>query len=251
MSRWRYAVLGAIGAAGIARVILRGRIPQDSNYHDFADCRGACGIPNFLDVTSNAAFGIAGMAGLRNMKKHGPGAIAALDQAYKTFFAAGPLVALGSGFYHLRPTNERLAVDRLSMVVAYAALDAILIGEHIDEELGRRALPLLLAAGVSSVGYWHVTEQNGRGDLRPYVLFQFLPAALMPIVIALFPSKFASVKHLWAMVALHGGARVFEALDKPIYRATGIVSGHTLKHIAAAAAMAVFSSAVKNREVSR
>jgi hypothetical protein len=251
MNGWRYALLGTIGATSVARVLRRERIPQDRSYHDFADCRGACGIPNFLDVVSNAAFAVAGMSGWRNMQKRPAGAIAGLSTAYKTFFASGALIALGSGYYHLRPGNSRLAVDRLTMTVAYAALDSILIGEHFDEDLGRRALPFLLAAGAASVGYWHVTEQRGRGDLRPYILFQFLPAALMPIIMLLFPSKLSSVRPLWTMVALHGAARVFEALDTQIYRATGVVSGHTLKHFAAAAAMSALSGAVKNREVSR
>ena len=34
-------------------------------------------------------------------------------------------------------------------------------------------MPLLLA-GVAAVLYWHVTEQAGHGDLRPYLLVQFL-----------------------------------------------------------------------------
>jgi hypothetical protein len=251
MNRWRYAFLGAIGAAGIAHVVMRGRTAQDQQYHQFADRRNACGIPNFLDVISNAAFAVAGLEGWRNFRKHAPGAIPRLSSAYKTFFTSGVLVALGSGFYHLRPANGRLAVDRLSMTVAYAALDSILIGEHIDEEYGRRALPLLLVAGAVSVGYWHVSERSGRGDLRPYILFQFLPAALTPVILLLFPSKFSSVRHLWMIVALYAAALAFEALDKPIYRATGIVSGHTLKHLAAAAAMGTLSDAVKTRELAR
>ena len=42
-------------------------------------------------------------------------------------------------------------------------------------------------------------------------------------------------------VALYAIATVFEQADRAIYEAIGIVSGHTLKHVAAAAAVAVLA----------
>jgi len=251
MNRWRFALLGVISGAGIGVVILHDRIAQDRDYHEFADQRDACGIPRFLAVVSNAAFVIAGDLGWRNVRRRPRGALPGLARPYQTFFASGVLLAVGSAFYHLRPDNERLVIDRLSMVPAFAALDAIVIGEHLGEEHGRRVLPIILLGGVASVLYWHVTERNGRGDLRPYILFQFLQIAILPAVILLFRSKFSSVRHLWSVIALHAAAKVFEQYDKRIYEATRIVSGHTLKHIAAGAAMAVLANAVKNREVER
>jgi len=48
----------------VAAAVLLPPLPQPLDYHDFADKRGALGIDNFLDVVSNAAFLLAGLAGL-------------------------------------------------------------------------------------------------------------------------------------------------------------------------------------------
>ena len=48
----------------IAAAFLLPAVPQPLDYHDFADKRDAFGIENFLDVASNAAFLLAGVAGL-------------------------------------------------------------------------------------------------------------------------------------------------------------------------------------------
>ena len=90
-------------------------------------------------------------------------------------------------------------------------------------------LPPLVAIGVLSVAYWHATD-----DLRPYALVQFLPLVAIPVLLSAFDPAFTH--GAWQMYALgwHAAAKVFEALDVPIFQATGgRVSGHTLKHLAA------------------
>src|SRR4051794_23237580 len=99
MNRWRLALLGAISTAGIGAVILSDRIAQEQRYHEFADQREACGVPRFLDVVSNAAFAIAGIAGWRNVRQRSHGALPGLANVYRTFFGSGVLVAFGSAFY--------------------------------------------------------------------------------------------------------------------------------------------------------
>jgi hypothetical protein len=48
----------------VALALFLPAVPQPIAYHDFADKREAYGIENFLDVTSNLAFALAGAAGL-------------------------------------------------------------------------------------------------------------------------------------------------------------------------------------------
>ena len=48
----------------IALALFLPAMPQPLAYHDFADKREAYGIENFLDVASNLAFTLAGLAGL-------------------------------------------------------------------------------------------------------------------------------------------------------------------------------------------
>ena len=61
---WREAALILIGVVMLAGLWARGPIPQDAGYHDFADQRLLLGVPNLLDVVSNLAFLIVGVAGI-------------------------------------------------------------------------------------------------------------------------------------------------------------------------------------------
>ena len=53
-------------------------IAQDPSYHQFADQQMMLGIPNFLNVVSNLAFLVAGVIGLRFLRRH-------KQQAYPCF----------------------------------------------------------------------------------------------------------------------------------------------------------------------
>jgi hypothetical protein len=246
MMRWRYGIIAAAGATLIVAVALHARIPQDPAYHHFADQRLVFGIPHFFDVFSNGALMIVGIAGLLALQRRRPGALPRLVSAYATFFAGSILIAFGSAIYHLNPGDRTLAYDRLPMTISFMAFVAIIIGEHIDVDLGRRALPMLLLIGALSVVYWQM-----RGDLKPYVLVQFLPMALIPIVLLLFPSVFSTVTHFWVMLTLYAAAKVFEVSDHRIYALSGVVSGHTLKHLTAAAAAAMLVVAIRRRQLVR
>jgi hypothetical protein len=47
-----------------------------------------------------------------------------------------------------------------------------------------------VAVGLGSVLYWHRTEQQGHGDLRPYLLVQFYPILAIPLLLLLFPPRY-------------------------------------------------------------
>ena len=234
--RWRYWVLLAIVAASVIALALHQPVPQDARYHQFADRRTLLGVPNFWNVISNAAFLVVGIAGLRALRKGDTaGPLQPLYPAYAVLFLGVIFVSFGSAYYHLVPDNSRLAWDRLPMTVAIMAFLAVVIGERIDPHLGRRWLPLLVLVGVLSVAYWHLSELRGHGDLRPYLLVQFLPGAMIPVITLLFPSPLSKAHYIWGMLAAYAAAKVLEVFDERIFRALDIVSGHTLKHLTAAA----------------
>ena len=93
----------------------------------------------------------------------------------------------------------------------------------------------LMIVGATSVIYWAWTERQGMGDLRLYALVQFLPMILMPLMLVLYPGSRGSTPWLWSMLAFYLLAKLAESLDGPLYDAFGL-SGHTIKHLAAAAA---------------
>ncbi len=104
--------------------------------------------------------------------------------------------------------------------------------------------PLLLV-GVSSVVYWAYSESIGAGDLRFYGMVQFLPLLLIPMILYLFPTRNYKACYVWMVIGGYVLAKVFELLDSPLYELLGM-SGHSLKHIAAALSGIAFFYAIKS-----
>ena len=212
-----------------------GPIQQSQHYHAFVDNRVIWGIPNFFDVISNLAFILVGLLGLYKTLSNDQANIATENKlAYQVFFLGVALVGVGSGYYHLSPTNETLVWDRIPMTIAFMALCSIIIAEYISPRLSSVLLFPLVTIGILSVLYWHWTETVGRGDLRPYILVQFLPMLLIPIIIICFKSSFTHVGGYWILFSAYIVAKIFEHFDKGFFAASGLISGHSLKHVVAA-----------------
>ena len=232
----------AVLAAGVALMI--SPIAQDPAYHQFADRRAFLGIPNFADTTSSMGFLIVGALGAAFVIG-GPGRrlfdAPRERRPFLFFFAAVALVGGGSAYYHADPTTETLLWDRLPMTVAFMALLSAFITDRIHARLGVAVmLPLLLSIGIGAVVYWHLSEAAGRGDLAPYGLVQFFPLLAIPLICVLFPGRRTTGKHVVYLVLWYALAKLCELLDGEIYALLGnTVSGHSLKHLMAAAAAAV------------
>jgi len=239
----RAAIL--IGATALILVIVGclPRMPQDLRYHGFADTRFWLGVPNFLDVASNLPFLLVGAIGLwivirrREVLFHDSSEF----WAYIALFGGTAMTAFGSAYYHWRPSNFTLAFDRLPMAVGFMGLLAALIAERVSVRVARLLLPTLLILGAGSVVYWALTEARGAGDLRPYVATQFGALLLAILILVIYPATNRSQRLLVVALLAYGVAKELEALDSQIYQLTGVVSGHTLKHLVAAASIALIA----------
>lgn len=237
-----------LAAGSVVGIYFLDPIAQQDSYHRFADSRPYLGIPNFWNVLSNILFAYVGIAGLRFLAGTGqPGIIEALRPSYRVFFAGLLLTAFGSAWYHAAPDIESMVWDRLPMTLAFMSLFSIVIGEQVSERLGARILLPLLIAGAATVFYWWFGEASGRGDLRPYILVQFLPMILIPMLLVLHKSPFDRTGFIWLMIVLYSAAKVFEHIDYSVFAAGGFISGHTVKHIVAAIATLVFLTGLKSR----
>ncbi len=231
----RAIVIASLVLSGSVGVALHGRIPQDPHYHAFADQRSLFGIARFADTVSSLPFAAVGIAGVLFLRRTSfPGELASLRPAYATFFAASVLIAAGSAYYHLDPSNARLFWDRLPMTIAFMAFLTIVVGESIGVRIARRLHVPLMILGALSVVYWRWSDTGDGGDLRPYVLVQYLPMVIVPAMMLMYPSRLEPAGYLWAALGAYGLAVALELLDRPIFDATQTVSGHTLKHLAAA-----------------
>jgi hypothetical protein len=229
MTRDRQIIwLSVLLLLSVGALMLVPPIHQAQDYHDFADRRGLFGIPHFLNIASNLPFLLAGAAGvrlcLRNTAMTAP-------LSWLCFFGAFALVGFGSSYYHGAPADATLVWDRLPMTLAFMSLVSAVLNHTLFPGTERRLLPPLLALGVLSVLYWRYS-----GDLRPYAWVQFAP--LLSIAFLMKFHGFRGLRHGWmyAAFAAYVLAKVFEALDLPIYEFTReTLSGHTLKHLSASA----------------
>jgi len=228
-------LLGTLALFAVALALALPPIPQPASYHEFADSRTWLGIPNFWNLASNLPFFVVGLVGLLGFKRDFPSGMSqGLAPIYFVFYAAIALTALGSTYYHAGPENAALTWDRLPMAIAFMAFFSAVIGHAFGTRAARISLLPLLALGVFSVGYWHYTETAGRGDLRLYVVVQYLPMLLLPFILVIYRDRFPGRAYLWGALGVYALSKLFEGMDKAVFEATGWISGHSIKHLVAA-----------------
>ena len=212
-------------------------MPQPLDYHDFADQRAMLGVTNFLDVASNAGFLAAGLAGLViSMRRATAFEHPAERWPYIVFFVGMMLTGAGSGYYHLAPDNERLFWDRLPMTIAFMSLIAAQITERISVRAGLALLAPMLLVGAASVVYWIITERAGNGNVIPYVLLQAFAVVALLLLALTQSSRYTRGTDIYWVFAGYIAAKVLEFFDKEILSFGQLLSGHSLKHLAAALA---------------
>ena len=215
-------VLFGLMATSLAGLLLLPVIPQDQSYHDFADQRTLLGTPNFWNVISNLPFVPIGAVGLWQFRR---------DPATAVLFLGIFLTGFGSAYYHWNPNDGTLFWDRLPMTLGFMAILSVAIEERVSARAGMVLLWPLLAIGIFSLLLWLWT-----GDLRLYAWAQFFPLLALLILFLLCPAKYTGTSYWLIAITLYAIAKVFEHFDVEIHSIGFIVSGHTLKHLAAAAA---------------
>ena len=240
MKRLAPAALAFVLLALFAGVMSLEPITQSPGYHGFADQRLLFGVPNFLDVASNIGFVVVGVLGVALcVGQRRPRAA-----SWMVFFICTLLTAFGSAYYHWAPNDATLVWDRLPISLAAMALLVAVVVEHFPETREHFLLASALVAGAASVIWW-----KWSGDLRPYLWVQFAPLVCIPGMVATLPARHTHRRYLLYAIGLYCVAKATELADKEIFTMTGhLVSGHTLKHLLAAAAIFVIFLMLRRRE---
>jgi hypothetical protein len=229
-------VFCALGITVLAVVLFLASYPQDQSYHSFADQRSLWRVPNFLNVASNIPFLAVGLWGIGSIRFQTKNRQVFLDPVerwpYLVLFTGVGLTALGSGYYHWAPNNDRLVWDRLPMAVSFMAFFAATLGERLKVEVGIWLLGPLVLLGVGSVVNWYRTD-----DLRLYAVVQYFPLIMIPVMLWRFPPRYTGTVYIWGALGWYLLAKILElhALDHGIFSCGQVVSGHSLKHVAAGA----------------
>lgn len=230
----RHVILLIVTAAGLTTTVLTPPFPQDPHFHQFVDTRPLLGIPNCMNVISNLSFIVAGVMGLASLSRRGNGLAQPLTYMMLAYCVSLLLVALGSIYYHLSPTNHSLLWDRLPMTITFSLFFCLVLASHFSMRLAHGLLLPMLLTGTFTTLYWYYTETAGAGDLRFYAAFQFLPMLLAMLILLLFPSRTLKKPALAMTLMLYVLAKLAEITDADIYTLTGFISGHTVKHLLAA-----------------
>ena len=198
--------------------------------HPFVDARSLFGLPNALDVLSNAPLSLAGLLGLWSLRGRAlPGATLA---ALRVFFLGLVFTGFGSAWYHWAPDAAGLVWDRLGMAVTFAGALSLAVAERLGQGPARVTLVVTFAAAVLSA-VLPFTHAN----VLPWAVVQFGGVALIAWAAAQRPAAGAIGVRIGALIAWYALAKALEWGDEAVFHATGeLVSGHSLKHIAAALA---------------
>ncbi|HWZ64494.1 MAG TPA: hypothetical protein VNX02_15850 [Steroidobacteraceae bacterium] len=233
VARRRLAVVAAVLGALLIVACAAGPFLKSLTTEWYADSRPLLGVPNFLNVVSNLPFLLVGVAGLVLCLRT-PRTAPALP-SWAVFYAGMVLTCFGSAFYHLAPSDATIVWDRLGMVVAFVGLAAAVIAESARIAIPTSMLAVALLCGALSVLWWRAS-----GDLRIYAWVQLAPlaCAATALVLRWLPPRLARL--LGASLALYVLAKLAETFDARVYELTvHALSGHTLKHLLAAASAAV------------
>jgi hypothetical protein len=228
-------------------------LQQSQAYHLFADARAFLGVPNAWDTLSNLAFlvvGVMGLAFLWRERATGSGERFAVPREMRpwwVFFAGVALTSAGSAWYHLAPDDARLVWDRLPMTIAFMSLVAAVVSERISVRFGSALLWPLVLLGLASVAYWRWSALAGFENLRPYLAVQFGSIAVVLAVSILYRSRYTHGGVIFALAAAYGVAKVVEVYDREIFAFGQWASGHTLKHLAAAAGVYLLLRSLRRR----
>jgi len=221
--------LALLGILGVVTLAWYGPIAQDQSYHHFADQRSWLGIPNAGDVISNLAFALVALAAIPVL---GRATWAVPSDRWPWIISVGTLLmtALGSGYYHWAPADGPLFWDRLPLSLTIAALAAATLGERCSPRRTPQLLAVLLPLAALATCSWRWS-----GDLRPYAIAQFLPLLTIAWLALAVPARYDRSRDPLIAALFYLAAKLGEHFDAQILAALGgTVSGHTLKHLAAA-----------------
>ena len=219
---------------GICVMLFIKPIAQNRNYHQFADQRTILSIEHFWNVASNIPFFVFGLLGMFFMMNKSHNTTLPINSF--VFYLGICLTSVGSMYYHHHPCNETLVWDRLPMAISFIAFFSIIIGDCMCATTGKKILFPLVLLGIISIIYWQMTKEKGHEDLRFYVLIQFLPIILIPVILLLYNNQNQNIKTYWYILAIYVVAKICEASDEFIFASFKIISGHSLKHLIASLA---------------
>lgn len=217
-----------------------------AEYFNFADKRSIAFIQNIGDVLSNLPFLFIGLWGLwviRQNKVLGKNYFFALN----TIAIGTILTCFGSIYFHLNPTRETLFWDRLPMTLGFSGLIILIFTDRFNQKVSLK-LNILFFIFIFISSMTVVGWNNELLTLRPYLLVQLGSLLFSFLALILTPSNVIKNTYLLIAIAFYILAKITEIYDLEIFNRLSFVSGHSLKHLLAAAAIYTVFHPFKNKQ---
>jgi hypothetical protein len=218
----------------VALALFLPAMPQPLAYHDFADKREAYGIENFLDVASNLAFMLAGWPGCCWCCARAPASRAGRTLPYAGVLHRRAADGAGSCYYHLE------AEQRDAVLGPAADDDRVHVADRGADRRPRRRARRPAGAGADAARRRRRRSCTGSSPsasgaatwcpMRAAGLLGDRAAASSRRCTRRATRTATRSTRCFAGYVL---AKGFEHFDREIFELTGVVSGHTLKHVAA------------------
>jgi hypothetical protein len=122
-----------------------------------------------------------------------------------------------------------------------------LIVDRINIRAGLALLVPMLLLGAASVIYWRATERAGVGNVLPYGILQGYSVVIVLLLAMLSPSRYTRGNDLYWVFGWYVLSKLLETFDAQVLALGSVVSGHTLKHMAAAMAGVTVSYMLMHR----
>ena len=232
-----FALAGVLVLYALARLAF-GPVPQPPSYHLLADGRILAGaVPHAGDVLTNLSILAAGLLALALGPRMN---VSPAERPAVLLLIAGTfLTAAGSAYYHWAPGNATLVWDRLPMMLTIPPVLVLVLADRVDPRFARAALSPFVVFATTSVVWWAASGAMGREDALLYLMVRVLMPLAILLLVLLRPSRHTASGWLVAAIVCEGAAFLFERFDHQTYAATGgIASGHNLKHVVVAVALA-------------
>ncbi len=224
--------LGALTLLVAVAALVHG-IAQDPIYHQFADQRPGSACPHAADVLSNLAFALVGVVGLVRLASRD---VRTSHPRRKRACGASRSASSAPRWARRGITSPRrdatLFWDRLPMTLVFAGVLGAALAQRVGPATSARPEPrlLLVPLGIASVAWW-----KRRAISRSTLRFNSAASARCLLLLVVTRRAGDAVSVDW-VIAWYALAKAAELADRAIWSVTGgVVAGHALKHLLAAA----------------
>ncbi len=229
------ALLAAMTAAAAIGLVAWGPVRLSATAHEYAAAQTLWGLPGGANAIACLPMLLAAAWGWWAERRRG--APAHLRRPWLGMYTCAALGAIVAAGYHVWPSDALYLASHTAMAAAFTLLCAAMLAERVQVAFGSRAgVAASLVVAATALG--SSLHDGGAADLRPLILLELAPLLLVAAGVPGLPGTHTRRSDWLIMLALYGTGRLFDWADQPILEATGLLSGHTLMHLALAAAVA-------------